>query len=147
MVHAIVEALRAIPPPVAIAAVFLLVAGETAVFLGFLIPGELVVVLAGALAGLAYLWREFSPPESSVRSPGTRSDTSSAGGTGTGFSVDIRRGGGPGRVSSSVGTAHRPWSSCDGASRPEFFERLRLCWDIGPGPTPRPSRIGRDGRD
>ena len=50
MVHAIVEALRAIPPPVAIAAVLLLVAAETAMFLGFLIPGELVVILGGALA-------------------------------------------------------------------------------------------------
>jgi membrane-associated protein len=50
MVHVIVEALRAIPPPFAVAAVFLLVAAETALFLGFLIPGGLAVVLGGALA-------------------------------------------------------------------------------------------------
>jgi membrane-associated protein len=55
MIQSIVKALLAIPPPYAIAVVFLLAAGETALFLGFVIPGELVVILGGALAARAHV--------------------------------------------------------------------------------------------
>lgn len=50
MFQAVTDAMASIPPLVAIAGVFLLAAGETALFLGFLIPGELVVILGGAMA-------------------------------------------------------------------------------------------------
>ncbi|PYQ34528.1 MAG: DedA family protein [Acidobacteria bacterium] len=50
MVHRIVELFLSVPAAVAIFVVFLLAAGETALFLGLVIPGELVVILGGALA-------------------------------------------------------------------------------------------------
>jgi len=46
----LVEAFLAIPGPLAVAAIVLLTAAETALFLGFLIPGELLVILGGVLA-------------------------------------------------------------------------------------------------
>jgi membrane-associated protein len=49
-VRRFIEAFLSIPGPLAVAAVLVLTAGETALFLGFLIPGELVVILGGVLA-------------------------------------------------------------------------------------------------
>jgi membrane-associated protein len=46
----IVEFLRSIPTPFALAAVFLLSALETAIFLGLVLPGEIAVIVGGALA-------------------------------------------------------------------------------------------------
>ncbi|HEV8609160.1 MAG TPA: DedA family protein [Thermoanaerobaculia bacterium] len=50
MAHRIVEFLHSIPAPFALAAVFLLSALETAIFLGVILPGELAVIIGGALA-------------------------------------------------------------------------------------------------
>lgn len=47
----LVEHLLTVPAPVAYAVVALLVFGEAAVFLGFVLPGETAVVLGGVLAG------------------------------------------------------------------------------------------------
>jgi membrane-associated protein len=55
MLRRFVEIFLSIPAPLAIAAVFLLTAGETALFLGFFIPGELIVILAGVLASRAHV--------------------------------------------------------------------------------------------
>ncbi len=52
-VRRFVELFLSISGPLAIAAVFLLTAGETALFLGLLIPGELTVILGGVLAARA----------------------------------------------------------------------------------------------
>ncbi len=49
-VRRLVEAFLSIPGPLAVVAVLLLTAAETALFLGFLIPGELAVILGGVLA-------------------------------------------------------------------------------------------------
>jgi membrane-associated protein len=46
----IAEFLRSVPAPVALAVVFLLSALETAIFLGVVLPGEVAVVVGGALA-------------------------------------------------------------------------------------------------
>jgi membrane-associated protein len=46
----VVELLRSIPAPFALAAVFLVSALETAVFLGVVLPGEIAVIVGGALA-------------------------------------------------------------------------------------------------
>ena len=50
MVHRIVEFLHSIPAPFALAAVFIFSALETAIFLGVILPGELAVIVGGALA-------------------------------------------------------------------------------------------------
>jgi membrane protein DedA with SNARE-associated domain len=50
MVHRIVEFFLSIPAPLMTAAVFLVALGETAVLLGLLLPGELAVILGGAVA-------------------------------------------------------------------------------------------------
>jgi membrane-associated protein len=50
MFRRFVEIFLSIPAPLAVAAVFLVTAGETAVFLGLLLPGELAVILGGVLA-------------------------------------------------------------------------------------------------
>ena len=55
MLRRFVEIFLSIPAPLAIAAVFLLTASETALFLGFFIPGELTVILAGVLASRAHV--------------------------------------------------------------------------------------------
>jgi membrane-associated protein len=44
-----------IPGPWAVGAVFLLAAAETALFVGFVIPGELAVILGGVLASRAHV--------------------------------------------------------------------------------------------
>lgn len=46
----VVEGLLSVPAPLAYTVVFLLVFGEAAVFVGFVLPGETAVVLGGALA-------------------------------------------------------------------------------------------------
>jgi undecaprenyl-diphosphatase len=50
VVHRIVEFLHSIPAPFALAAVFFVPALETAIFLGVILPGELVVIVGGVLA-------------------------------------------------------------------------------------------------
>src|SRR5262252_7641274 len=50
MVEKLTHAFLSIPSHWAIAAVFVLAAAETALFLGFLLPGELIVILGGVLA-------------------------------------------------------------------------------------------------
>jgi membrane protein DedA with SNARE-associated domain len=55
MLRRCVEIFFSIPAPLAMATVFLLTAAETAFFLGFFIPGELAVILAGVLASRAHV--------------------------------------------------------------------------------------------
>lgn len=50
MLEKLLDLLRSIPAPVAIAAAFVLPAAETALMAGLLIPGELIAVAAGLLA-------------------------------------------------------------------------------------------------
>jgi membrane-associated protein len=50
MLRRFVEIFLSIPAPLAVAAVFLVTAGETAIFLGLVLPGELAVILGGVLA-------------------------------------------------------------------------------------------------
>lgn len=47
----VVDGLLSVPAPLAYTLVFLLVFGEAAVFVGFVLPGETAVVLGGVLAG------------------------------------------------------------------------------------------------
>jgi membrane-associated protein len=49
MLESLLKTFFSIPQAVVIAAVFLLTAAETALFLGFFIPGELVAILAGVV--------------------------------------------------------------------------------------------------
>jgi len=51
----LLDLLRSIPAPVAIAAAFLLPAAETALMAGLLIPGELIAVAAGLLAARGHV--------------------------------------------------------------------------------------------
>jgi membrane-associated protein len=53
MLRRFVEIFLSIPAPLAVAAVFLVTAGETAFFLGLVLPGELAVILGGVLASQA----------------------------------------------------------------------------------------------
>ena len=53
MLDRLVSLFFSIPGPWAVAAVFLLAASETALFVGFLIPGEVAVILGGVLASRA----------------------------------------------------------------------------------------------
>jgi membrane-associated protein len=55
MLHRIADFLLSIPAGLAIPAVFLLSAGETAAVIGMVIPGQLTVALGGALAAAARL--------------------------------------------------------------------------------------------
>ena len=55
MLDRLFNALHSIPAIWVVAAVFLLSAGETALFLGFVIPGELTVILGGVLAARAHV--------------------------------------------------------------------------------------------
>jgi membrane protein DedA with SNARE-associated domain len=50
VVHDVMDAIRSVPPLVAYALISLLVSGEAAVFLGFVLPGETAVLLGGFLA-------------------------------------------------------------------------------------------------
>lgn len=50
MLERLIQALLSIPAPLAIGAVFVLAAAETALFIGFLLPAELTVFLGGVLA-------------------------------------------------------------------------------------------------
>ena len=50
MLRRFVEIFLSIPAPLAVAAVFIVTAGETAFFLGLVLPGELAVILGGVLA-------------------------------------------------------------------------------------------------
>jgi membrane-associated protein len=51
MLDKVLEIFLSIPATLVVAAAFLLPAAETAVFLGLFIPGEVVVIVAGILAG------------------------------------------------------------------------------------------------
>jgi membrane protein DedA with SNARE-associated domain len=55
MLDQLLKAFLSIPAIWVVAAVFLLSAGETALFLGFVIPGELTVILGGVLAARAHV--------------------------------------------------------------------------------------------
>lgn len=55
MLERLLHAFLSIPAFWVVAAVFLLSAGETALFLGFIIPGELTVILGGVLAARAHV--------------------------------------------------------------------------------------------
>jgi membrane-associated protein len=55
MLDRLLKAFLSIPAFWVVAAVFLLSAGETALFLGFVIPGELTVILGGVLAARAHV--------------------------------------------------------------------------------------------
>lgn len=53
--HAVLDAIRQVPPGLAYAIIALLVFGEAAVFIGFVLPGETAVLLGGFLASQAHL--------------------------------------------------------------------------------------------
>ena len=55
MLERLLEAFLSIPAPWVVAAVFLLSAAETALFIGLLLPGELAVILGGVLASRAHV--------------------------------------------------------------------------------------------
>ena len=55
MIHRLIEAFFTISGSWAIGAVFLFAAAETALFIGFLIPGELIVILGGVLASRGHV--------------------------------------------------------------------------------------------
>jgi membrane protein DedA with SNARE-associated domain len=55
MVQGVLDAIRSVPPALAYAIIALLVFGEAAVFLGFVIPGETAVLLGGFLASQGHL--------------------------------------------------------------------------------------------
>jgi membrane protein DedA with SNARE-associated domain len=50
MVHGVLDAIRSVPPAVGYAVIALLVFGEAAFFVGFVLPGEAAVLLGGFLA-------------------------------------------------------------------------------------------------
>ncbi len=50
MVHSVLDAIRSVPPLAAYALIALLVFGEAAIFIGFVLPGETAVLLGGFLA-------------------------------------------------------------------------------------------------
>jgi len=50
MVQGVLDAIRSVPPSVAYAIIALLVFGEAAFFMGFVVPGETAVLLGGFLA-------------------------------------------------------------------------------------------------
>jgi len=55
MMHGILDAIRSVPPAPAYAIIALLVFGEAAVFVGFVLPGETAVLLGGFLANQGHL--------------------------------------------------------------------------------------------
>ena len=55
MVQAVLDAIRSVPPALAYAIIALLVFGEAAFFVGFVLPGETAVLLGGFLASTGHL--------------------------------------------------------------------------------------------
>jgi|SRR3954452_7238344 membrane-associated protein len=55
MVQGVLDAIRSVPPVLAYAIIALLVFGEAAFFLGFVVPGETAVLVGGFLASQAHL--------------------------------------------------------------------------------------------
>jgi membrane-associated protein len=55
MVNGVLDAIRSVPPALAYAIIALLVFGEAAFFLGFVLPGETAVLLGGFLASQGHL--------------------------------------------------------------------------------------------
>jgi membrane protein DedA with SNARE-associated domain len=55
MLHSVLDAIRSVPPIMAYAIISLLVFGEAAVFVGFVLPGETAVLLGGFLASQGHL--------------------------------------------------------------------------------------------
>lgn len=55
MLHGVLDAIRSVPPALAYVIIALLVFGEAAVFVGFVLPGETAVLLGGLLASQAHL--------------------------------------------------------------------------------------------
>jgi membrane protein DedA with SNARE-associated domain len=55
MLQGVLDAIRSVPPALAYAIIALLVFGEAAVFIGFVLPGETAVLLGGFLASQAHL--------------------------------------------------------------------------------------------
>ncbi|MFL6180503.1 MAG: DedA family protein [Actinomycetes bacterium] len=56
MVQGVLDAIRSVPPSVAYAIIALLVFGEAAFFMGFVVPGETAVLLGGFLASQGNLY-------------------------------------------------------------------------------------------
>lgn len=55
MLERLIAAFFSIPGPLAVGAVFLIAAAETALFVGFVLPGEVAVILGGVLAARAHV--------------------------------------------------------------------------------------------
>jgi membrane protein DedA with SNARE-associated domain len=55
MLQGVLDAIRSVPPALAYAIIALLVFGEAAIFLGFVVPGETAVLLGGFLASQGHL--------------------------------------------------------------------------------------------
>src|SRR3954454_7820125 len=55
MVQGVLDAIRSVPPSVAYAIIALLVFGEAAFFMGFVVPGETAVLVGGFLASQGHL--------------------------------------------------------------------------------------------
>ena len=55
VIQSVLDAIRSVPPALAYAIIALLVFGEAAVFIGFLLPGETAVMLGGFLAAQGHL--------------------------------------------------------------------------------------------
>jgi membrane protein DedA with SNARE-associated domain len=55
MVQSVLDAIRSVPPALAYAIIALLVFGEAAFFIGFVVPGETAVLLGGFLASQGHL--------------------------------------------------------------------------------------------
>jgi len=55
MLHSVLDAIRSVPPLLAYGIISLLVFGEAAFFVGFLLPGETAVLLGGFLASQGHL--------------------------------------------------------------------------------------------
>ena len=55
MLQSVLDAIRSVPPTLAYAIIALLVFGEAAVFIGFVVPGETAVLLGGVLASRGHL--------------------------------------------------------------------------------------------
>jgi membrane-associated protein len=55
MMHSVLDAIRSVPPALAYTIIALLVFGEAALFVGFVLPGETAVLLGGFLASQGHL--------------------------------------------------------------------------------------------
>jgi membrane-associated protein len=55
MVNGVLDAIQSVPPALAYAIIALLVFGEAALFLGFVVPGETAILLGGFLASQGHL--------------------------------------------------------------------------------------------